>query len=231
MSKIWPITEKGKRVVLNIVNSNVGLPLMFKAPEWQEIIASKEVPNAHLPISIKELSEVPGESCNAIWNAGSLSYLYAHEVMPALKECYRILQPGGILVFTVSDLQRIGQVMGQNKLEQELYRSPAGPVAPIDLLYGHRGAIRSGHADLQIKTGFTAPSIAHKLTPLGFGDVEITREGWTLKIVARKVAASPADKPRIRVHEEDLNETMRKRDTIDKKPEWLKITPEDAFKV
>ena len=50
-------------------------------------------------------------------------------------------------------------------------------------------------------------------------------------VMARKVVASPPDKPMIRVREEELNETMRKRDNIEKAPEMLKITPEDAFNV
>ena len=226
----WPAAEKGKKIVLNIVNAGIALPKNFGPDEWQEIVASKEIPNA-LPIDLRSLASVPSESCNAIWNAGSLCYLYAHEVGAVLKECYRILQAGGILLVNVTDLQRVGQMIGQGKLENELYRSPAGPIAAIDLLFGHRRTISAGHTQVQIHTGFTASSIAHKLTPLGFGEVEITREGWLMYVMARKVVASPPDKPMIRVREEELNETMRKRDNIEKAPEMLKITPEDAFNV
>lgn len=225
----WPAAEKGKKIVLNIVNANIALPKIFPHEQWQEVIASKELPDAHLAIDLRELADIPSESCHAIWNAGSLGYLYAHEVVPALTECYRILQPGGMLLLNVADLQRVGQTLAQGKLEHQLYRSPAGPIAAIDLLFGHRGAIRSGNKNVQIQTGFTASSIIHKLTPLGFGEVEVTRKGWALNIMARKITASPADKPIVRVHEDDLNEMMRQRDNIEKDPEWLKITPEDAF--
>ena len=224
----WPKLEQGKKIVLNIVNSGAALPKTFRSEEWQEIVVSKEIPNA-ISLDIRELSALPGESCNVIWNAGSLSYLYAHEVVPVLTECYRILQPKGVLLLQVADLQRIGEIMAQGKLENALYNSPAGPIAAIDLLFGHRGSLSAGNKKAQTHTGFAARTIPHKLTPLGFGEVEVTREGWMLRVMARKITASPADKPLIRIREEDLNEKMRIRDTIEKNPEWLKITPEDAF--
>lgn len=226
----WPKIEQGKKIVLNIVNSGAALPKSFRTDEWQEIVVSREIPNA-IPLDIHDLSALPSESCNVIWNAGSLSYLYAHEVAPVLKELYRILKPQGILLVQVPDLQRVGQMLAQGKLENALYNSPAGPIAAIDLLFGHRAALKAGNKRVQTQTGFTAGSIAHKLTPLGFGEVEVTREGWMLRAMARKIPASPPDKPLIRIREDDLNERMRIRDTIEKNPEWLKITPEDAFNV
>ncbi len=224
-----PVREAGKKQVLNIINAGVKLPPAYNPQQWQEITASKEVIGAHLPLGITELAALPDACVDAVFNMGSLSYLYAHEVIPALQHCYRILRHGGTFVFSVSDLQKVGQALAQGKPERELYRAPAGSICAIDLLYGHRGSIMNGRTDLQIKTGFTAASIAQKLTPLGFGEVEVRRDVWMLHIVARKIDAEPKDKPLIRVHEEDMNEMMRKRDNIVRNPEWIKITPENGL--
>lgn len=223
-----PPLAAGKRFVLNIVNANVSLPPAFNPTIWQEVKASPQVEGA-LPIDITGLGALPDACVDAIYNAGSLSYLYAHEVVPALKECYRILRAGGSFMFSVSDLQKIGQLLGQGRPEREVYRAPAGSITALDLLYGHRASIMNGRFDLQIKTGFSASSIAQKLTPLGFGEVEVKRDNTQLHIVARKIDANPKDKPLVRIHEEDMNEMMRKRDDIVRNPEWMKITPEDGI--
>lgn len=223
-----PPLEAGKRFILNIINANMPLPRAFDAKNWQEVKASPHVEGA-LPIDITGLRALPDSCVDAIFNAGSLSYLYSHEVIPALKEAYRILRMGGTFMFSVSDLQKIGQVLAQGRPEREIYRAPAGSITALDLLYGHRMSIMNGRFDLQIKTGFSASSIAHKLTPLGFGEVEVRRDNTQLHIVARKIDANPKDKPLVRIHEEDMNEMMRKRDNIDRNPEWMKITPEDGL--
>lgn len=227
---VWPKPVAGKRVALNIVNANVPLPPQFKREEWQEIIVSRQVQGAHIPTDIYGLSSLPAESCDAIWNAGSLAYLYAHEVPVIIQEFHRILKPGGFVQITITDLQRVAQSISQGKLERELYRAPAGIITAIDLLYGHRASIASNRKDLQIKTGFTAHTIVHKFSAQGFGEVEVVRnKGFIMQLTARKVKAVPADKPLIRIQEEDLNEMMRARDNVDKAPEMLKITPEGGI--
>ena len=225
----WPPREPGKKLVLHLINANSKLPKSFDPAQWQEVTASKEMESADVPLDICGLAAVADESCDAIWNVASLCYLQAHEVVPVLKECFRILRPSGSLMLNLPDLQRVGQSLAQGKLEHELYRSPAGPITAIDLLFGHRASLRDGYQHLQVRTGFVAGTIVHKLTPLGFGEVEVTREGWLLHVVARKIPASPPDKPLIRIHEEDLNKTMQLRDKIEKNPEFMKITPENAF--
>ena len=225
----FPPLEEGKKVVLNIINANMPLPRSFDPKIWQEVRTAKDRDDVHLSMGISDLAALPDACVDAIYNAGSLGYLYAHEVIPSLKECYRILRKGGTFMFSVSDLQKIGQALAQGRPERELYRAPAGSITALDLLYGHRTSIMNGRFDLQIKTGFSASSIAQKLTPLGFGEVEVRRDNTQLHVVARKIDANPKDKPLIRIHEEDMNEMMRKRDDIIRNPEWMKITPEDGL--
>lgn len=227
----WPAREAGKRVVLNIVNANVPLPKIFDPKQWQEIIASPQDPKAQLQTDLRGMVDLPDQGCDAIWNAGSFGYLQAHEVVAVLRELHRALVRGGVLMFNVTDMQRVGTVLAQGKIEHQLYNSAAGGIAAVDLIYGHRRAIQSGRDDLKINTGFTAGSIANKATSVGFGEVEVRRDGWMLHVVARKVTANPPDKPLIRIMEEDLNEMMRKRDNIDKKPEMMRVTPEDGLQL
>lgn len=210
--------EPGKGRLLDIVNSGGGLPTTLKNAPLQHIRfgASEEM---DIRGDIRDLSYIPAESCDAVWNAGSLPYLYAHEVGPVLANIHRILKRNAVFLFSVADMQRLGQYAYQGKFEKKLYDSPAGPITTLDLMYGHAASIAHGQFDRAIRTGFISSSIANKLTRVGFGDVEVKREALMLHVTARKVQAVPANKPRVRYIDEDVNKMMRARDEISKAPE------------
>ena len=46
--------------------------------------------------------------------------------------------------------------------------APAGPIAPIDILYGHRAAIANGKIDMAHKTGFTYSTLTGAFYEAGF---------------------------------------------------------------
>lgn len=211
----------GKGIVLDIVNGGSKLPAtLTKAPLTPVRFGTEE--GFDIQGDIRDLSYIPSDSCDAVWNAGSLPYLYAHEVTPVLNEIYRVLKKNAVFLCSVPDMQRLGQYAYQGKFEKALYHSPAGPITTLDLMYGHAASIAHGQFERAIHTGFIASSIANKLTRAGFGDVEVKREALMLHVTARKVQAVPADKPRIRYIDEDVNKMMRARDEINKAPEIWK---------
>ena len=48
------------------------------------------------------------------------------------------------------------------------YQSPAGPIAPIDILYGHRPSVAGGNDYMTHKCGFTAPVLVATIKAAGF---------------------------------------------------------------
>ncbi len=137
--------------------------------------------------SIVAMPMILSEQYDAIFCAHCLEHLYAHEVPMALAEFYRILVPDGTVDIRVPDLQGIGGRIGLGEIDQPIYQSSAGPVTPLDMLYGLRSAVANGHYAMAHTTGFTAGLLKRKLQAAGFQDVEVIRGlDLELKATARK---------------------------------------------
>ena len=59
------------------------------------------------------------------------------------REFARVLKPDGFLLITLPDLEEVAKHIARGNLEEPLYvsppgNSPAGPISPIDILFGHR---------------------------------------------------------------------------------------------
>ena len=57
------------------------------------------------------------------------------------------------------------------KLYEKAYESPAGPISPIDMIYGHRGFIEKGDHYMSHKSGFTLKNLLGVLKHCGFQSV------------------------------------------------------------
>ena len=62
-----------------------------------------------------------------------------------------------------------------DKLDEPAYVSPAGPIAPLDILYGHRPQIAMGNVFMAHRTGFTARTLSEVLVSAGFAQVKVER--------------------------------------------------------
>ena len=60
------------------------------------------------------------------------------------------------------------KLISEDKLTEAAYNSPAGPITPLDILYGHRQSISQGNEYMAHKTGFTKKSISNSLVEAGF---------------------------------------------------------------
>jgi hypothetical protein len=86
----------------------------------------------------------------------------------ALKEFLRVLKPKGFLVVTCPDLQSVAKLIAEDKLLDPAYTSPAGPISPIDILYGHRPQLAAGNHYMAHKCGFTLKALFGTLRANGF---------------------------------------------------------------
>jgi len=166
------------------------LPPGFFAPgEWQEVRLDIDPGVApDILASITDMSAVATASFDAVWSAHNLEHLFAHEVPLALSEFRRVLRPGGFALITLPDLQRVAELVAQDRLTEPAYLSPAGPIAPLDMLYGHGGAIAGGNPFMAHRTGFTARSLEAALVAARFDSVRVVRDDsyalWATAMVA-----------------------------------------------
>jgi hypothetical protein len=144
----------------------------FNGPEWREL--RFDIDPAVQPDVIGtmvDLSAIPEGSMDAIFSSHNLEHLYAHEVEVALSEFVRVLKPDGFLVVICPDLQRVCKLVAEDRLLEAAYVSPAGPISPIDMLYGLRASLRLGNHFMAHRCGFTPSVLIKVLQTAGFSTV------------------------------------------------------------
>lgn len=148
----------------------------FNSPEWRELrLDIDAAAQPDLVASMLDMPVVADESVDAIFSSHNLEHLYAHEVPLALKEFWRVLKPEGFAVITCPDVQSVAELVAADKLLQPCYTSPAGPIAPIDILWGHRASLARGNHYMAHKVGFTQRVLIAALQQAGFATVAALR--------------------------------------------------------
>lgn len=159
---------------------------VFAREAWQEIrIDIDPQAKPDLVCSITELESLfAPESFDAIWSSHTLEHLYAHEVQSALAEFKRVLKPDGFALITSPDLEAVASLIMDGGLDQIAYTSPAGPITPLDMVFGHSESIARGHPAMAHKTGFTCASIGRRFVDAGFPIVLVKQEALNLWALA-----------------------------------------------
>lgn len=144
----------------------------FNTPEWNEIRLDID-PSVGPDVTgtMTDMAAVGTGSIDAIFSSHNIEHLYAHEVAVALAEFLRVLKPDGFAVITCPDLQSVCALVAQDKLTETAYVSPAGPIAAIDMLYGHRPPMAAGNLYMAHRCGFTRRVLTGCLLSAGFGMV------------------------------------------------------------
>lgn len=127
--------------------------------------------------TMTDMSTVATESVDAIYSSHNIEHLYPHEVPIALAEFIRVLKPDGFFVVTCPDLQSVCKLVAEDKLIEAAYTSPAGPIAPLDILYGHRSAMSQGNLYMAHRSGFTQRVLSGILRSCGFKTVATLARG------------------------------------------------------
>ena len=127
--------------------------------------------------TMTDMSSVSSESVDAVFSSHNIEHLYPHEVPVALSEFLRVLKPDGFAVITCPDLQAVCALVAEDKLTEPAYTSPAGPIAPLDILYGHRPPMARGNLYMAHRCGFTEKVLSGTLQTLGFKRVASMKRG------------------------------------------------------
>jgi SAM-dependent methyltransferase len=166
----------------------------FRGPKWREIRVDLDPRvEPHVVASITDLRVVPNESVDAVWSSHNLEHVSAHEVPMALGEFLRVLKPGGFLLITMPDLEQVAHYVVEDKLDEVIYVSPAGPVTALDCIYGMGRLIAAGGPLMTHRTGFTATTLRKHLARAGFARVKTWFSPFALWAEAAKAARHDAN--------------------------------------
>ena len=127
--------------------------------------------------TMTDMSTVLSESVDAVFSSHNIEHLYLHEVPVALSEFLRVLKSDGFAVITCPDLQAVCALVAEDKLTEPAYTSPAGPIAPLDILYGHRPPMARGNLYMAQRCGFTEKVLTATLQSSGFKRVASMKRG------------------------------------------------------
>lgn len=168
----------------------------FNSPNWAEL--RLDIDESVMPDivgTMLDMSAVADASVDAVFSSHNIEHLYPHEVPLALKEFMRVLRPDGFVVITCPDLQSVAALIAEDKLCEPAYVSPAGPIAPLDILYGHRPPMAQGNLYMAHRCGFTQRVLCGTLEAAGFPMVATARRThpcYDLWALASKAALEEA---------------------------------------
>lgn len=143
--------------------------------------------------SIVAMPMIEDGKFDAVFCSHTLEHLFTFEVALALKEFRRVLKPGGVVRIHVPDLQSIGGKLALDELDHVAYISPCGPICPMDMIYGHQGAIGSGNLFMAHKTGFTKGVITRALEHAGFINVDVRRDSFEMEVNAKRCSVTSTE--------------------------------------
>jgi len=144
----------------------------FNTDAWSEIRLDID-PSVFPDVTgtMTDMSAVGSGSVDAIFSSHNIEHLYPHEVPVALAEFHRVLSEDGFAVITCPDLRSVCALVADDKLTEPAYTSPAGPIAPIDILYGFRAPMARGNLYMAHRCGFTQRVLTGTLQAAGFASV------------------------------------------------------------
>ena len=158
----------------------------FASSGWREVRLDID-PNTDPDIvsSICDMrANVSDARFDGIWTSHTIEHLHAHQVILAFREFRRVLKSDGFALVTCPDLAAIARLVAAGDLETVVYRSPAGPIRPIDMLFGLGRAIEEGRLSMAHNTGYTAERLGRVALDAGFAEARVVEGGnydlWAL---------------------------------------------------
>jgi SAM-dependent methyltransferase len=146
----------------------------FHGEDWREVRLDLDpAVQPDIVCSMTDMSPIADCSVDAVWSSHNLEHLQRHEVPQALNEFVRVLKREGMLLMTLPDLGQVAQLVVEDRLEDQVYTSPSGPITALDMIFGHTASLARGNGFMAHRTGFTARTLRNALSEAGFVDINL----------------------------------------------------------
>jgi len=184
--------------VLNVGGGDRAIPIPSQYDGWAQVLLDIDARgNPDICCDARTLTTLEPAQFDAIYCSHNLEHYYRHDAMKVLSGFRHVLKPSGFAEIRVPDIQSvIRHVMNTGMdLGDDLYQSPAGPIAAIDVLYGlGREIEQSGRDYYAHKNGFTPKLLRSMLETAGFASVRIVEipEIFELRAIAFQSDATQA---------------------------------------
>lgn len=180
-----PAGAARRRLVLNVGSGPARrekLHRAFHGDDWREIRLDLDVRvRPDIVASTADLAFLRDGSLDAIWSSHTIEHLYEHEVRTALAGMTRVLRRDGFVLLTTPDIVKVAVEIAAGRLEEPMYASPAGPITPVDVLFGLRSAIAAGNGFMAHRTCFSSVRLGRFLVEAGFAEARVwDGEGFDL---------------------------------------------------
>lgn len=159
---------------------------VFDAACWREV--RMDIDPAVAPDVVGSMTTMrthfKPNSFDAIWSSHSLEHLYNHDIPVALDGFHHILKPDGFALITCPDLEIAMSLFLHHGPDHEVYRSEAGPITPLDMIFGHSASIERGAVYMAHRSGLTVDRLGRLLLTAGFDEVITRCHGFDLWALA-----------------------------------------------
>ena len=178
MTTPLPTTHRDPQPVSSVLHVGCGMQHLtnrrppFNQGAWREVRLDIDPDVApDLMGSITDMRAVQDGSFDVVYSSHNIEHLYAHEVPWALREMHRVLRDEGLALITCPDLKAVAALIAQDRLDDVAYISGAGPISPVDIVYGHRPSLAAGNLYMAHRYGFTETTLRNALLESGFTTV------------------------------------------------------------
>jgi predicted SAM-dependent methyltransferase len=159
---------------------------MFEPAGWQEV--RMDLDPAVRPDVVGSMTDMHvhfgAQRFDAVWSSHSLEHLHSHEIPVALKEFRRVLKDDGFALITCPDLETVMTLFLEHGSDHVVYRSPAGPITPLDMMFGHSRSIAAGAVHMAHHSGLTSDRLSGLLLEAGFAEAVTKRRDYDLWALA-----------------------------------------------
>ncbi len=182
--------------LLNVGGGSKAIPLPPEYLGFAHVLLDIDPAGApDLVLDGRRLGELDPGQFDAVYCSHNLEHYFRHDVPKVLAGFFHVLKPGGFAQIRVPDLVGLMTrvVQGQIDLEQPIYVSPAGPIAPLDVIYGLGRQIEASGVDFFAhKTGFSDQSLSRAVEQAGFSPNFARVADLEINLLAFKGPADPA---------------------------------------
>lgn len=181
--------------LLNVGGGSKSIPLPAEYAVFDHVLL--DIDPAGRPdilLDGRRVGDLAGSQFDAVYCSHNLEHYFRHDVPGVLAGFFHVLKPGGFARIRVPDLLDLMRrvVEGNVDLEGRLYVSPAGPIAPLDVVYGFGRRIEESGVDFFAhKTGFSVESLTRAVEQAGFSPNFVRTADLEIDLVAFKGTPDP----------------------------------------